>query len=1507
MKTLYNNRKEVLKKMAEGLRLSILLVLFVFNWAKSENTKCVNVPMKQIICQFGTSKEITELNPCLCTHIAVPVSLELEKNDDTKDISKTIKFYKESNINLKLLAAVTLYAEDVAKKPNQICKEIIDILVNYDGVQLDLKQSDISVDKTLIVHFFKELTSKMESHYRTITNKNNAEVVIKSKEIQLVLPPNSVLLSKQYDLKKLSKIVDYFIIATHNLVDTTEQKFTYHPSRLMGSDDLLNADALVDLILSLGVHHSSLLLSLPSTANKFVLKDPFLNTPRSSTVGLPTIITRQQMCEEMREGNWTIERDEDFTAPYAFMNTTWMAFDDSVSASIKGKYVLLRDLAGIVVTDVEALDWKSSCSNQTKAEPLTELAKTFTETARKSRAAQFLSLQEQLQNPVDQEFYFNNEISYSPYYIERVVSRDGEVHIIRKDVKTEFECSRQGYFRHPSGCNRFYRCVKFDQQSNYFTVYEYDCPDGLAFDEKVEVCVWPGSLSDSGACQGSSEIAPVPRNQFICPSIEGYYADPENCRWFFACLDHAKDGNTPLTAYEFKCPFGLVFDEQSLNCDWPWKVEKCGNSAYSQNLGYGEQSYQPYPQQFSGLQSINSFLQYNQNLINQQKLSYGSVDTHISSYEPKSLYAKNEPQNPFNTKTLSYTQSSDKLTGSTPNISPFFYSSTKIDQSSTPSPQLVHNIAKNYVTLNNLKSGFISTQNYESPNQSPTPFNFIETYTDRPSKYASSIRQYSSSTLSPTFTYVSSDEYNPTQKSILPYSTPDTYAVPNQPTFRINDYNSEFSRTPVPGTLYHQSHNLKSTQYDSTKAPGVLLHQQNNFQSIPVNQNYDSHKSDIQYPPLRDYELYSTTQKPEIKIQESGYYTTSIPKIYPSSTILNEPHFNTEIRKDNNLDKNYEYILSSNDFYKYSKNQKQYFSTSAPYVPSSSSIGLNLYEILSTTPNPLSYEEKLYQTPVKSSFNFEDYLSNVPSQSYQTAPIIKNKHLPSLREQVYSQTTPNYSTTSKPSIRYYSLPQTSETYNLILPYVHSSSKIETITQNSPSYSSPSYSTTTARPIKFDITDYKFKNLETNDYSNYSPLNYIPSSTPNTYTSTAKPTVNYYTPSSISSTVDDAYISDLISKLSHDSSYSSTVKTLYQNKDYEPNYSFNIDEYIAKLSENIEHSTLRPEYSSGTYKPEVHSNSYISQLLPTSTYFSSTEKPIEFNEQTYSILPIQSTTCKPGAAIKVSAPKFQYVPSLESVFSVKPITYTQQSESLGGFSSTAANLIDNYHNIHNSLDSAYRAPYPKYYSPPVGNTRYTTNYSLPREYEKDAGHVLHTGYPLFPLQPIIVEPVSAELNAEFEKYYMAGIKKHLKSEKDGKVFAEGDSNSLLVGKLGAQCDCTKKNKPIIVTSTTKTVIDNENDDDEKIVSVKAVETKSTVVLEELKKSSKNKLCTRPGLFRDPKQCNKFYSCNWDKWSQKYEISEFKCPIHLAFDENISACNWPSKGPTCSHDTLITYTT
>ncbi len=41
-------------------------------------------------------------------------------------------------------------------------------------------------------------------------------------------------------------------------------------------------------------------------------------------------------------------------------------------------------------------------------------------------------------------------------------------------------------------------------------------------------------------------------------------------------MDHKGDGQ--LTHYEFRCPFGLAFDEANLLCDWPWRVPACGGA-----------------------------------------------------------------------------------------------------------------------------------------------------------------------------------------------------------------------------------------------------------------------------------------------------------------------------------------------------------------------------------------------------------------------------------------------------------------------------------------------------------------------------------------------------------------------------------------------------------------------------------------------------------------------------------------------------------------------------------------------------------------------------------------------------------------------------------------------------------------------------------------------------------------------------------------------------------------
>lgn len=66
------------------------------------------------------------------------------------------------------------------------------------------------------------------------------------------------------------------------------------------------------------------------------------------------------------------------------------------------------------------------------------------------------------------------------------------------------------------------------------------------------------------------------------------------------------------------------------------------------------------------------------------------------------------------------------------------------------------------------------------------------------------------------------------------------------------------------------------------------------------------------------------------------------------------------------------------------------------------------------------------------------------------------------------------------------------------------------------------------------------------------------------------------------------------------------------------------------------------------------------------------------------------------------------------------------------------------------------------------------------------------------------------------------------------------------------------------------------------------------------------CKRAGLFRHPKQCNKFYACRWDCTKQRFTLHVFNCPVQLSFDPSLGACNWPSQGPACQGDTLLTNT-
>jgi len=58
-------------------------------------------------------------------------------------------------------------------------------------------------------------------------------------------------------------------------------------------------------------------------------------------------------------------------------------------------------------------------------------------------------------------------------------------------------CNNEGFYPHPTRCDKFYRCVN---NGNGFNVYHFDCPPGTIFDSSINVCNYPESVYPAKDC-----------------------------------------------------------------------------------------------------------------------------------------------------------------------------------------------------------------------------------------------------------------------------------------------------------------------------------------------------------------------------------------------------------------------------------------------------------------------------------------------------------------------------------------------------------------------------------------------------------------------------------------------------------------------------------------------------------------------------------------------------------------------------------------------------------------------------------------------------------------------------------------------------------------------------------------------------------------------------------------------------------------------------------------------
>lgn len=142
-----------------------------------------------------------------------------------------------------------------------------------------------------------------------------------------------------------------------------------------------------------------------------------------------------------------------------------------------------------------------------------------------------------------------------------------------QDPQPTNHCPRlNGYFKHETDCSKFWQCVNGKPFLN-------ECPHSLAFNDVNGNCDW------SSTCITSSKHAQPDgvNDDFVCPQEPsevdfGNYPEPRypanDCKQFYICL---LDPSGKRSARLNSCSYGLVFNDQTKNCESYEKVPQCKN------------------------------------------------------------------------------------------------------------------------------------------------------------------------------------------------------------------------------------------------------------------------------------------------------------------------------------------------------------------------------------------------------------------------------------------------------------------------------------------------------------------------------------------------------------------------------------------------------------------------------------------------------------------------------------------------------------------------------------------------------------------------------------------------------------------------------------------------------------------------------------------------------------------------------------------------------------------